>query len=84
MKILKFYAEWCGPCRQLAKNIDKVKESHPELEVESINVDENEELIEKYGIKDLPVIIKLAEDGSEVSRNVGLLTVSDLEKFIFG
>lgn len=84
MKILKFYAEWCGPCKQLAKNLDKVKESHPDLKVESIDVDGNDELVEKYGIRNLPVLIKVGEDDIEVSRHVGLLTVSDLEKFIFG
>jgi thioredoxin 1 len=81
MKILKFYAEWCNPCKVLANNIDKFKESHPEIEFVSINVEEDEDLAEKYGIRNLPVLVKL-DNGSEVSRNVGILTVPGLEKFI--
>lgn len=81
MKILKFYADWCGPCKQLEKNIGKFKESHPEINVISINVDENDELVEKYSIRNVPVLIKLVDD-VEVSRNAGLLTIQGLEKFI--
>lgn len=81
MKILKFYADWCNPCKVLANNIDKFKESHPEIEFVSINVEEDEDLAEKYGIRNLPVLVKL-DNGSEVSRNVGILTVPGLEKFI--
>jgi thioredoxin 1 len=83
MKILKFYAEWCNPCKVLSKNIEEFKKSHPEIEIVSINVEEDESLSEKYGIRNVPVLIKLV-DGAEVSRNVGLLTVQGLEKFILG
>ena len=82
MKILKFYADWCGPCKVLAKNLETVKENHPELEIESINVEENEDLAIKYGIRNVPVLIKL-EDNVETARRVGLATVGDLEKFIY-
>ena len=43
----------------------------------------DENLSEKYGIRNVPVLIKLV-DGAEVSRNAGLLTVQGLEKFILG
>ena len=81
MKILKFYAEWCGPCKVLSKNIEESKKQHPEIEIVSINVEEDESLSEKYGIRNVPVLIKLVDD-AEVSRNAGLLTVQGLEKFI--
>ena len=67
----------------LSKNIEEFKKSHPEIEIVSINVEEDESLSEKYGIRNVPVLIKLV-DGAEVSRNVGLLTVQGLEKFILG
>ena len=83
MKILKFYADWCNPCKVLSKNIEELKKLHPEIEIVSVNVEEDENLSEKYGIRNVPVLIKLV-DGAEVSRNVGLLTVQGLEKFILG
>lgn len=84
MKILKFYATWCGPCGQLSKNLESFKEQHPneDVEIVSVNVEENDELVEKYGIRNLPVLIKLSDSGEELSRHVGLLTVSGLEDFI--
>ena len=44
MKILKFYAEWCGPCKVLSKNIEEFKKLHPEIEIVSVNVEEDENL----------------------------------------
>ena len=67
--------------QSIIKNIEEFKKSHPEIEVVSINVEEDESLSEKYGIRNVPVLIKLV-DGAEVSRNAGLLTVQGLEKFI--
>ena len=67
----------------LSKNIEEFKKSHPEIEIVSVNVEEDENLSEKYGIRNVPVLIKLV-DGAEVSRNAGLLTVQGLEKFILG
>ena len=81
MKILKFYADWCGPCKQLSMNIDKFKELHPEVEIISINADEDEESVEKYNIRNIPVLIKVVNN-VEVARYAGLLTLSGLEKFI--
>lgn len=81
MKILKFYTEWCGPCKQLAKTIEEFKDLHPEVEFESINAEDSEDLVEKYGIRNVPVLIKLV-DGVEVSRFHGILCLADLEKFV--
>ena len=79
MKILKFYADWCNPCKQQTKILDEMS-----LEVTSINIenDDSGELVEKYNIMSVPVIVFLDDEGEEIKRFVGLTTRNALESFI--
>lgn len=82
MKILKFYAEWCSPCKQLTTIIDKFKKEHPEIEIIPVNVDEEEELVIKYSVRNIPVLVKVDEEDNEISRKVGAISYKKLEEFI--
>lgn len=82
MKILKFYADWCNPCKLLTKNIEEFSKLYPEIEISSINVEDNEEFVNKYNIRNIPVLIKLNSNDEEIGRNAGLLTLDGLKKFI--
>ena len=75
MKILKFYATWCGPCKQQAEILKQLEG----VEVQSINIEENEELVDKFKIRSVPTIIILKND-TEVYRHVGLIQLADLKK----
>ena len=79
MKILKFYADWCNPCKQQTKILDEMS-----LEVTSINIEDGDsgELVEKYNIMSVPVIVFLDDEGEEIKRFVGLTTRNALESFI--
>ena len=79
MKILKFYADWCNPCKQQTKVLDEMS-----LDVTSINIedDDSEELVEKYNIMSVPVIIFLNDNEEEIKRFIGLTTKTVLENFI--
>lgn len=81
MKLLLFSAPWCGQCKAYHPIVDKFIKSHPQLELEEINVEEDEELAEKYKIKNLPTTIILDND-KEISRSTGILNNSQLEKLI--
>lgn len=70
VKILKFGAAWCGPCRFVDAELDKITE----VPIEKIDVDEDPETADKYDIANVPVVIFLNEDGEEVKRHVGLIT----------
>lgn len=81
MELLDFYADWCGPCQMLKPVIEEFEKAHPEMKVTSVNIDEEEELVEKYGVSSIPCLVVL-KDGKEVAREVGVMPLVKLEKFV--
>ena len=75
MNILKFFGSWCNSCKALSKNLEDVGIEH-----KSIDVDENEELTEKYNVMSVPTIVVLDEDDNEVGRFIGSRTKEQLLK----
>lgn len=71
MKVLKFYATWCGPCKGMSM-ILKGMENLPEIE--EIDIDQNTELTTQYGIRSVPTLVKLDDSGTEIGRYVGSAT----------
>ena len=67
-KLIYFTAPWCGPCRQLGPVMEEVAR---EINVQKVNVDNNPELAQQYGIRNVPTVV-LTSDGHEVIRKIGL------------
>ena len=61
MNILKFFGSWCNPCKALSKSLEDAGIEH-----QSIDVDENEELTEKYNVRSVPTIVILDKDDNEI------------------
>ena len=57
--LIDFYANWCGPCKMLSPELEKISD---EIEVVKINVDEHQDLAREYGVMSIPCVI-LIEDG---------------------
>lgn len=76
---MKFYAPWCGQCKVLAKEFLK---NPIDVEFEDINIEENEELIERYNIKNLPTTILTDADGNVLERWVGIIKSEDINNKI--
>lgn len=76
MKLLKFYAPWCGQCKLMESIMEEVLEDYPDMEVENINTDlgENVELVEKYNVDFLPVIVGLDKEGKTLFQIDGVRT----------
>jgi thioredoxin 1 len=69
--LVDFFADWCGPCRQLAPIIDVLAEENKgNLEVFRVNVDENQSLAGQYGVMSIPTVIMFKE-GKEIERLIG-------------
>lgn len=81
MEILDFYADWCGPCQMMKPTMEEFEKAHPEIKVIAVNIDEEEELAEKYGVSSIPCIVVL-KDGEEVKREVGVVSLKKLEKMV--
>ena len=52
--LLDFYAEWCGPCKMVSPIVDQISEENPDIIVGKIDVDDQQEIAEKYGIMSIP------------------------------
>lgn len=78
--LVDFNATWCGPCRMLKPILEEFSET-TSVKVCSIDTDQNENLARNYNIYSIPCII-LFENGSEVKRNVGLLSLDELKEFV--
>ena len=68
--ILYFRAEWCGPCRTMAKVFDALCGDYPDVAFRKVDVDEEPELTARHKVRAVPTMI-LLEDGKEVNRIAG-------------
>jgi len=68
--VVDFWAEWCGPCRQMAPILDEIAHAHPELKVVKVDVDENQDTAMRYRITGIPAF-KIFQDGQEVGEIIG-------------
>lgn len=78
MKILKFHATWCQPCKVL-KTLMYGFEKCP---VEEVDIERDTELVRKYNIKAVPTIVLVDESGEELWRKSGLTNVLELENAV--
>ena len=76
--LVDFWAEWCGPCKQLSPILDEVaKEMASSLTIAKVNIDQNPEAPQKYGVRGIPTLI-LFKDGKPIATKVGSLPKSQL------
>jgi len=80
MKILKFAASWCGPCKMLSMTIAGIKDEIP-YPIEEIDIDVNSELAQKFGVRGVPTMV-LIDGDTEVKRKVGAMTSAELKTFV--
>lgn len=79
MEILKFYADWCGPCKVVGV---KLKEAQLNIPITEVDVEDSEELVRDYRIRNIPVVILLDDNRIEVKRWVGVFDIKELKELI--
>ncbi|MBO5369857.1 MAG: thioredoxin [Clostridia bacterium] len=68
--LLDFYAVWCGPCRMVSPIVDEIAEEHPEYLIGKINVDDEPEIAQQFGVISIPTLVIL-KDGKVVNQSAG-------------
>ena len=75
--LLDFYADWCGPCRMVSPLVDEIADEHPEYTVGKINVDDDLELAQAFGVVSIPMLVVM-KDGAIVDQAVGARPKEDI------
>ena len=79
--LVDFWAEWCGPCKQIAPALDELSDEFgDQLTIAKVNIDDNPETPSKYGVRGIPTLI-LFKDGEVASTKVGALPKSKLKEW---
>ena len=82
IKVVDFWAEWCGPCKALAPTLDALADEYgPRIEIQKLNVDENSRTAAQYEIRGIPTLL-IFRDGEIVDRITGNVPRDVLKKSI--
>ena len=68
--LVDFFADWCGPCKMLAPVLEDVSLQNPDIKFVKVNVDENMDLAERFGIMSIPTVY-LFKDGEVIAKTGG-------------
>ncbi len=80
--VVDFYADWCGPCKMLAPELEEVeKELNGKVKIVKINVDEEEALAYKFRIMSIPTLL-FYKDGVLMHKQMGYITKNQLIRLI--
>jgi thioredoxin len=78
--IVKFYADWCGPCKQLAPVVESLTKELGVVLV-SVNIDENPEMAQQFGVRSIPAVFAI-KDGAPVASLFGNKPEGDVRALV--
>ena len=80
--LVDYWAEWCGPCKMVAPILEEIATEYSDrIKVCKIDIDENAQMPQKYGVRGIPTLM-LFKEGQVEATKVGALTKSQLAAFI--
>jgi thioredoxin 1 len=80
--LVKFEAEWCGPCKAMKPAVDQIAEEYSgRLTVATVDIDQNQQIVQKLGVRAVPTVF-LFKNGTVFAQRVGLARKGDLTALI--
>jgi thioredoxin 1 len=78
-KVIRFTASWCQPCKALASILEEINTNIP---IEVVDIDAQQDIAIEYGIRGVPTLVKVDENGNITGRMVGIKAKNLVEEFI--
>ena len=78
-KIIRFTASWCQPCKAMASILEEVNTNIP---IEVVDIDVHQEVAIEFGIRSVPTLVKIDENGNVAGRIVGVRAKNLVEEFL--
>jgi len=79
--ILDFYADWCAPCRMIGPVLEQITEENPDIKIVKVDVDNNMELAQRYGVRGIPALFVL-KNGKTVAQRAGFMPKAALVDWV--
>lgn len=80
MKLIKFYATWCEPCKALSSMINSIKEEI-NIPIEEVDIEKDMDAAVKYRVRGVPTMV-IVDGDTEIRRQVGMVQKEQLKAFL--
>ncbi len=80
--LLDFWADWCGPCKMLSPKVSQIANEYvSKIKVGKVNVDEEPELSNSFGVQSIPMLV-LMKKGQIIASSIGNQSIENIKKLI--
>lgn len=79
--LVDFWAEWCGPCKQIGPSLEEISNEMPGVKVVKVNIEESLETPTKYGVRGIPTLM-LFKNGEVADTKVGALPKGEISAWL--